>query len=34
MQLTSIITMIIILLTVWGGLFYFIGKAYLREKSE
>ncbi len=34
MQLAAVITMIVILLIIWGGLFYFVGKAFLREKSK
>jgi len=34
MQLTSIMMMIGTLFIVWGGLFFFLGKAYKKEKSE
>lgn len=33
MELTSILMMAGTFLIVWGGLFYFLGKAYKKEKS-
>jgi preprotein translocase subunit YajC len=34
MNIDAIIIMIVMLLTIWGGFFYFLHRAYQREKDS